>query len=184
MRIILTDFARPRLFPRLPRPNTIRDITAAQFEQALNERTPVAVLPGYAPFCVLHVHRNWTSTRCLTLPITDENRHCLRSGYEARNERELPVLVRWFEGIEPPVAQYLLPILYSAEQLAKEGSPIEGDWGVVGCLYTDQPAEIPMAPVTMMRNALGVAEGGSGVALDAAAYRRSVAFWSANANWR
>jgi Protein of unknown function (DUF3228) len=184
MRIILTDFARPRLFPRLPRPNTIRDITAAQFEQALNERTPVAVLPGYAPFCVLHVHRNWTSTRCLTLPITDENRHCLRSGYEARNERELPVLVRWFEGIEPPVAQYLLPILYSAEQLAKEGSPIEGDWGVVGCLYTDQPAEIPMAPVTMMRNALGVAEGGSGVALDPAAYRRSVAFWSANANWR
>jgi len=184
MRIILTDFARPRLFPRLPRPNTIRDITAAQFEQALNERTPVAVLPGYAPFCVLHVHRNWTSTRCLTMPITDANRHCLRSGYEARNERELSVLVRWFEGIEPPVAQYLLPILYSAEQLAKEGSPIEGDWGVVGCLYTDQPAEIPMAPVTMMRNALGVAEGGSGVALDPEAYRRSVAFWNANANWR
>lgn len=184
MRIILTDFARPRLFPRVPRPNTIRDITSAQFEQALNERAPEAVLPGYAPFCVLHVHRNWTSTRCLTLPITDANRHCLRSTYEARNERELPVLVRWFEGVEPPVAQYLLPILYSAEQLAKEGTPIEGDWGVVGCLYTDQPAEIPMAPVTMMRNALGVAEGGSGVALDPVAYRRSVAFWSANANWR
>ena len=184
MRIVLTEFARPRLFPRVPRPNTIQDITARQFEQELNEREPLLVLAGYAPFCVLHVHRNWTSTRCLTAPITDANQHLLRSRYEARNDRELPVLVRWFEGLEPPVAEYLLPILYSAEQLAKEGSPIQGDWGVVGCLYTSTPEEIPMAPVTMMRNALGVAEGGSGVPLDAEAYRRSVAFWSANANWR
>ncbi|MFM1886968.1 MAG: hypothetical protein RL026_2125 [Pseudomonadota bacterium] len=184
MRIVLTDFARRRLFPRVPRPNTVRDLTAEQFERALNERTPLQVLDGYAPFCVLHVHRNWTSTRCLTVPVTEANRHLLRSGYEARNDRELPVLVRWFEGVEAPVAGYLLPILYSAEQLAREGSPVDADWGIVGCLYTALPEEIPMAPVTMMRNALGVAEGGSGVALDAAAYRRSVAFWSANANWR
>ena len=142
------------------------------------------MLPGYAPFCVLHVQRNWTTTRCLTVPVTDANRHLLRSGYEARNERELAVLVRWFEGVEPPVANYLVPILYSREQLAKEGTAIDADWGVVGCLYTSEPAEIPMAPITMMRNALGVAEGGSGVPLDPAAYRRSVAFWSANANWR
>jgi hypothetical protein len=107
----------------------------------------------------LHVHRNWTSTRCLTVPITSDNQHLLRSGYEARQRSELPVLVRWFEGVEPPVAQYLLPILYSREQLLAEGTPIEGDWGVVGCLYTGEPAEIPMAPITMMRNALGVREG-------------------------
>jgi hypothetical protein len=41
-----------------------------------------------------------------------------------------------------------------------------------------------MAPITMMRNALGVAEGGSGVPIDRVAYARSVAFWSAHANWR
>jgi hypothetical protein len=41
-----------------------------------------------------------------------------------------------------------------------------------------------MAPITMLRNALGVEEGGSGVALDREAYRRSVAFWDGNANWR
>ena len=51
-------------------------------------------------------------------------------------------------------------------------------------MYTSEPEEIPMAPITMMRNALGVAEGGSGVPLDRRAYSRSVAFWSANANWR
>jgi hypothetical protein len=96
----------------------------------------------------------------------------------------LPVLVRWFEGLEPPVAGYLIPILYSAEQLAKEGSPIQEEYGIVGCMYTSEPGEIPMAPVTMMRNALGVEEGGSGVPLDREAYLRSVEFWSANANWR
>jgi hypothetical protein len=184
MSIVLTDFARPRLFPAEPRRNTIQDCTAAQFVQRLNAEPPVAVLDGYAPFCKLHVHRNWTRTRCLVAPITDDNRHLLRSAYEARTRAELPVLVRWFEGLEPPVANYLVPILYSAEQLAKEGSPIEADWGVVGCLYTLEPAEIPMVPITMMRNALGVEEGGSGVPLDREAYRRSVEFWSRHANWR
>src|SRR5690606_12209319 len=97
---------------------------------------------------------------------------------------ELPVLVRWLEGVEPPRAEYLVVILYSREQLAKEGTDIDADWGVVGCLYTAEPEEIPMAPITLMRNALGVDEGGSGVPLDAEAYRRRRAFWDAHANWR
>jgi hypothetical protein len=184
MRIVLTEFARPRLFPREPRRNTIQDITAAQFERHLNENAPLKVLPGYAPFCSLHVHRNWTSTRCLTIPVTEENRALLRSAYETRNSSELPVLVRWFEGIEPPVAEFLIVILYNQEQLAREGSPIDAEWGVVGCMYTSALEEIPMAPITMMRNALGVDEGGSGVPLDRKAYLRSVEYWSQHANWR
>ena len=183
MSIVLTEFARSRLF-RAQRRNTIQDVTPAQFERHLNEHPPLQVLDGYAPFCKLHVHRNWTSTRCTATPITEANRHLLRSAYEARSTDALPVLVRWFEGIDPPVANYLLPILYSREQLAKEGSPIDADWGVVGCLYTAEPEEIPMVPITMLRNALGVEEGGSGVPLDRAAYRRAVAFWERHANWR
>lgn len=184
MRIVLTPFARPRLFPADGRRTAIQDCTPEQFVRRLNDETPHAVLEGYAPFCKLHVHRNWTSTRGSVIAITEENRHRLRSAYEARNREELAVLVRWFEGIEPPVAEYLVPILYSAEQLAREGSPIEGDWGIVGCLYTMEPAEIPMVPITMMRNTLGVEEGGSGVPMDREAYRRSVAFWERHANWR
>lgn len=182
--ITLTEFARTRLFPRTPRQNTIQDCTPEAFEQRLNEVEPVCVLDGYAPFCKLHVQRNWTSTRCFALPITDDNRDRLCSAYEARTSTELPVLVRWFEGVEAPIANYLIAILYSREQLALEGTGIDNEWGVVGCLYTMDPEEIPMAPITIMRNALGVNEGGSGVPLDPAAYRRSVAFWDAHANWR
>lgn len=184
MTIVMTPFARRRLFPQPARANTIQDCSAEAFEARLNTQAPDVVLDGYAPFCKLHVHRNWTSTRCLTAPITDDNRHLLRSAYEARSTQELPVLVRWFEGVEPPVARYLVVIVYSAQQLAAEGAPITGDWGVVGCLYTMTPQEIPMAPITMLRNALGVAEGGSGVPLDRQAYRQAVAFWERNANWR
>lgn len=184
MKIVLTPFARARLFPDKGRGNTIQDCTPEEFERRLNEAPPLKVLDGYAPFCKLHVHRNWTSTRCLTVPVTDDNRHLLRSAYEARSKAELPVLVRWFEGVEPPVAEYFVVILYSAEQLAKENAPIDGEWGVVGCLYTAEPEEIPMAPITMMRNALGVDEGGSGVPIDRDAYRRAVEFWDNNANWR
>ena len=57
-------------------------------------------------------------------------------------------------------------------------------FGQVGCIYTAEPEEVPMAPITMMRNALGVEEGGSGVPLDREAYQKAVAFWEANANWR
>lgn len=184
MAILLTEFARPRLFPREPRRNTIQDISAQDFERYINTHEPLKVLEGYAPFCVLHVHRNWTSTKCLALPITAANRHLLRSDYQARNDAELPVLVRWFEGLEPLVANYLIPILYSREQLAKEGQPIDADWGVVGCLYTMKPEETPMTPITLMRNALGVEQGGSGVPIDRAMYLRSLEFWRAHANWR
>ncbi|HNR91078.1 MAG: DUF3228 family protein [Luteimonas sp.] len=184
MSIVLTPFALARLFPREPRRNTIQDCTPAEFERRLNDEAPHKVLDGYAPFCKLHVHRNWTSTRCLTVPITEVNRPLLRSAYEARTKDELPVLVRWFEGVEAPIADWLVVILYSREQLAKEGAPIEADWGIVGCLYTAEPEEIPMAPITMMRNALGVDEGGSGVPLDREAYHRSVAYWENHANWR
>ena len=41
----------------------------------------------------------------------------------------------------------------------------------------DVSYEQPMTPITMMRNALGKSEGGSGVPLDRAQYDASVKFW-------
>lgn len=181
MSIVLSRFARQRLFGRDPK---LHGLGAAEFEAALNARAPEQVLDGYAPFCKLHVYRNWTPTPCGYMEINADNAHRLRSGYEARVAGELPVLNRWFEGAQPPTAEWLIAILYTRAQLVAEGENIEADWGVVGCLATMEPVETPMAPITMMRNALGIAEGGSGVALDPDSYRAAVDFWSRHANWR
>ena len=45
----------------------------------------------------------------------------------------------------------------------------------------DADHELPMQPITMMRNALGVQEGGSGVPLDPDKYAAAIAFWSRRA---
>lgn len=184
LNIALTQFARKRLFPTDGRLEKIQGVSAAEFEAYVNQHEPEALLDGYAPFCKLAVYKNWTDTRLMAVPITDENRAQLRSAYEARMPKELPVLTRWLEGIEPPVARYLLVILYSREQMQKEQDPVDADWGVVGCLGTLKPEETPIQPITMMRNALGVEEGGSGVSIDRNAYQRAVDFWSQHAVWR
>lgn len=115
----------------------------------------------------------------------------LRSGYQARRDGELPVLERWFEGLEAPRAEWLDVILYSHEQLlAEAASGLDGDkvpdcaWGIVSVIGTLEPVEPPMPPITQMRNSLGIAEGGSGRAIDRDAYARAVAFWEVHASIR
>ena len=120
----------------------------------------------------------------MAVKITPDNQHCLRSGYEARMKNELPVLARWFEGVEPPRAHYLLVIVYSHVQMQKEGDALDAEWGVVGCLPTENPEETPMNPITMLRNALGVEQGGSGVTINREDYAAAVKFWDAHATWR
>lgn len=182
--IALTKFARKRLFPTDGRLEKIQGVTPEAFERYLNANEPLALLDGYAPFCKLAVYKNWTDTRVMAVPITEQNQHLLRSSYEARMPKELPVLTRWFEGLEPPRAEYLLVILYSREQMQKENDAVDAEWGMVGCLGTLLPEETPLAPITMMRNALGVEEGGSGVPIDREAYAKAVAFWNTHAVWR
>lgn len=45
----------------------------------------------------------------------------------------------------------------------------------------DEDFELPMSPITIMRNALGAEEGGSGVPLDREAYLTSVKYWDQHA---
>jgi len=80
--------------------------------------------------------------------------------------------------------KYIYPIF--EDWLKKQKIPIEyekfdADWGVVAILGQSHPNEEPMKPETMLRNALGKEEGGSGVALDRDAYMKAVDFWSNNA---
>lgn len=183
MKIVLTEFAKKRHFPGdEPKSGTIiPDISSEEFVKQINHIHETTedqkLIDGYAPFCKLYPVENFTLARSGAIEITPENEQYLKTGYKARVDGELPVLARWFEGIKPPVAKYLMIVLYSAEQLAKEGSPIDGDYGIVAILGQETPEETPMPPITMMRNALGIKEGGSGHPLDRKAYEKSVRFW-------
>jgi hypothetical protein len=72
-----------------------------------------------------------------------------------------------------------LPSLSSS--LSSTSESAEWQWGIVSIKPQSVDHEVPMLPITQMRNSLGVAEGGSGVPLDRDSYRESVAFWSAHA---
>lgn len=189
MRIALTGFAL-RNWDAARGAGRIVGLAPEALEAACNAAVDAgaALVPGYAAFCTHLFLENPSPTRCGFAPITEANRAHLRSGYAARREGELAVLERWFEGVEAPRARWLDVILYSHAQLVAEAADYAGgeavpdcDWGIVGILGTLEPEEPPMPPITQMRNALGRAEGGSGVAVDRAAYARAVAFWERHA---
>lgn len=144
---------------------------------------------GYAPFCKHIFIPNFCNSHASTLEISKENEHLLKSGYLARTEKELPVLSRWFphDKVEMPVAKFLDLILYSREQIIKENLQMgtttldEEPWGIVSIKGQMDDFETPMSPITMMRNALGMDQGGSGVQLDRTKYDESVLYWKTHA---
>ena len=87
-------------------------------------------------------------------------------------------------------AEYLDIILYSKEQITKENEAMGGvdknidveyDYGIISIKAQDVDHELPMNPITAMRNSLGKEYGGSGVPLDFEKYKESVAFWQEHA---
>ena len=179
---------------------------------------------GYAPFCK-HVFMpndaSLTQARATTVRLVPELEPAVRTAYEARTAKELPVLVRFLPRAAmpapgPPVATFLDIILYDRTQLdkenaamhvgAKQGEGEEGGasggdggaaayaasavggsdtpWGIVSVKAQDVDVELPMNPATMLRNALGKEEGGSGVALERDAYLAAVQFWQEHVSVR
>jgi hypothetical protein len=178
---------------------TVFNISIQQFEEIVNSRfDPTNLQDGYAPFCKhIFLKNDFTDARLNVLPITKENEHCLRTKYEARNEKELPVLTRYFvrelleemSSQEFPIAKYLDLILYSREQIEKENEAMgqsassgeKAPWGIVSIKAQDVEGELPMTPMTVMRNALGKEEGGSGVPLDREKYMEAFEYWKDHA---
>ncbi|CAK0890554.1 unnamed protein product [Prorocentrum cordatum] len=147
---------------------------------------------GYAPFCKhLFVPNFVPGLLDSVLTVTEETEPLLKTEYKARTEKELPVLTRWFPkdrvAGRVPEAKILDVILYSREQIRKENvamgedSGSDAPWGIVSVKPQSVDSELPMEPITMMRNALGVETGGSGVTLERDAYAKSVEFWSSHA---
>jgi hypothetical protein len=189
MHIAITDFALKNWEPR----DGGTQIVGLSPEDLVSRCNAVGgpLVDGYALFCKHLFVENDTPTRCGFAPITDDNRHLLRTGYRARREGEMAVLERWFEGVQPPRAEWLDVILYSHAQLMAEAAdypdeqPVPPcDWGIVSIIGVLEPVEPPMPPITHWRNALGREEGGSGVAIDGQAYARGVEFWDTHASVR
>jgi hypothetical protein len=150
-----------------------------------------ALVDGYAPFCKhIFIPCFVEGVKAPTVKIDSSNEHLLRTRYEARTEKELPVLVRYFpaDKVAASPAKYLDLILYSREQIALEnaatgkrpGELEPSPWRLISVKAQDEPHETPMNPITVMRNAL-ISEGGSGVAIDHDAYLKSVKYWSEHA---
>ena len=192
MRIAITEFALRNWEPGASGTRMLGispDDLVRRGNQALADGT--ALVPGYAPFCKHLFLPNDTPTLCGFAPVTEGNRHLLRSGYRARRDGERAVLERWFEGIEAPRAEWLDVILYSHAQLVIEAAEFpeeqavpDCDWGVVSIIGTLEPHEPPMPPATQIRNALGREEGGSGRPINPDAYDRAVIFWEGHATVR
>ena len=196
---------------------TVFSNSMEDFTRIVNERYSEELLQdGYAPFCKhLFLNNDFTDAKVNVLPITAENQHLLRSRYEARNEKELPVLTRSFprellrlassssssvggttnSSQEPHTAKYLDLILYSREQIEKENAAMTGGgdasihddstekapWGIVSIKAQDVPHELPMTPITAMRNALGKEEGGSGIPINRVQYMEAYEYWNTHA---
>ena len=192
MRQVVVDPFCQRQFDAASGKSPYIGIPIAEFEAKVNELYDETKLKdGYAPFCKHLFVENFVGCSVNALGITPENEHLVRSGYSARTDYELAVLTRWFPkdtvGDLPP-AKYLDLILYSRDQINKENasrghttSDETAPWGIVGIKAQDVDFELPMTPITMMRNALGKEHGGSGVALDPLQYKASVDYWSAHA---
>lgn len=153
------------------------------------------LVEGYADFCKHVFVPNFASLPVQAVKIDDlpeSKRGHIQTGYLRRTPKELPVLSRWIPAtvIDVPKATMLDVILYSREQIIAE-RVAQGDeeeavrkelpeasWGIISIKAQDESHEVPMQPITMMRNALGKEEGGSGVPLDRSKYEASVAYWN------
>lgn len=181
----MTEFAK-RHFASDFKGTRITSVSPEEFVDTLNKNYGEVgtFYKGYAPFCKHLFIINFTNAKSGVVEITDKNRHLLKSGYNARQENELPVLTRWFDSkdVYVPVATYLDIILYSREQMLKEKDDIgKAKWGIVSINGQMECEEHPMNPITMMRNALGISEGGSGYPLHRGTYVKAVEYWDSHA---
>lgn len=144
-------------------------------------------------FCKYLVIPNTFGVKCAVREITLDLYPYIRTDYVQRTPDELAILSRFAQlppGIKAEEANYIVLVLYSKEQLEKEFKPKKEDkefyfdnsveWGIVSIMGTLYPYPDPLVPITIMRNALGIEEGGNGQKINKDTYNESVEFWSKN----
>ncbi|CAI2379730.1 unnamed protein product [Moneuplotes crassus] len=195
-KIVLDPFCFKQFEPKEDGTPAAIDFNKEELTEKVNsyyiEKGTDCLKPGYAPFCKHIFMENFTPALQSTAEITDENKGLLQCAYEARRENELAVLTRWFpqEHITATTAKYLDIILYSYDQVQSENESMSTedpnkdigyDYAIISIKPQGVDFELPMQPITMMRNSLGKEYGGSGVPFDEDKYKESVKYWESNA---
>ena len=184
-RLILDQFAF-RSFDKSRNSNYI-NMDKEEFTKKANElyKSKTQLVDGYAPFCKhLFVENFVKGLKSCHLEINEQTEKLIISKYDSRQKNELPVLIRYIDlnSIDRekiPDAKYLDLILYSKEQIISEMIEMKAeekdinemkkkdfDWGIISIKPLNVDHELPFVPMTIMRNALGKNEGGSGVPID------------------
>ena len=156
------------------------------YQYALSE----TMLDSEWSFCKYLVLPNEFGVKCAVREITLDIYPYIRTDYSQRTPEELAVLTRYVQlppGFKSAEANYIVLVLYSKEQLQKEFKPKEEgqdfyfddnvEWGVVSIMGTMEPKPDPLVPITIMRNALGIKEGGNSMPINIIEYNKSVEFW-------
>lgn len=145
-RIVVDPFCKRQFVPGT---TGFIEFKVEEFENISNELYQKAdLIDGYAPFCKHIFVDNFAKMMISAQEITPENEHLLKTCYEARTEKELPVLKRYFprEVVALRPAKYLDLILYSKEQVQKENqsmgnedpnAKVDYDFGIVSVKPSD-----------------------------------------------
>ena len=159
----------------------------AAFMQDLEAFTDKAIIiDGAYPFAKLFIVPNFTNSLSGMAQITDANRDKLQQGWRTRQEGEAAYYSQWFNStdVTPEPAACLHIVLYSSEQLWKEGIRLDPgkEWGIVAIMAEPSMIPAPLHPSTLRRNSEGIAAGGNGVGYTAAQMADAEAYHSQWAN--
>jgi hypothetical protein len=169
--------------------DNLLEVTNRLYDLTSNIGSPAKILPSAWDFCKYLVIPNDFNIKCAVREITLDIYPYIRTDYSQRTPDELAILTRYVQlppGFPMQEAKYIVFVLYSKEQLEKEFKPKEGqefyfddsvEWGVVSIMGTMEAKPDPLVPITIMRNALGIEEGGNGETLNKESYNESVDFW-------
>jgi hypothetical protein len=188
-KIELDPFVLRQFEPKTAGTN-LHGIDPEKLTQYINSST--WIIKGPWDFCKYLILENEFGLTCNIIERTLEIEPYIRTGYSSRNDNELKVLSRWVElpsYYKKPQANYMVCILYSYDKLKEEFYSKEEnkdlefylnditDYGVVAIQATMEPNADPLPPITSIRNALGMEEGGNGEKLDKELYKKSIEFW-------
>ena len=162
-RLALVDFALRHFDPTFI--GTKVRMSPDHFLQTLSTKRGV-MRPGTAPFVKELVVPNFAKCLMGKARITKQNEHLLQTGDITRRDGEKSFSAMWFNAadVEPEQATYLHIILYSRDQLQKEGVQLDDgvECGIVSINAEADWDAAPPTPETIRRNREGIDAGGNG----------------------